>query len=293
MPNFNLENYETVEDRLKTFWKDNPDGRIWTEVVHITDDGTCVTVKALVYLNATDTNPVSSGIAQETKGQGGFANKDAWVENCETSAIGRALANWRYQGSNKARPSREEMSKVGNQDNVIVEKKRVPRTTKAEKEAMNKVVDEMVAEPKTKNVANQLKTIMSSMVEDEETMKKYQRESYVKCVSEHKLPEEVESWTTEQMNVFVDIFESMAKGSANNIKEVFEVNDITEGGEEDVSWQENPATEKQMKWVNDILQKATDNGIEGLDDLKAMYGDGNITGQTASQIIEKFNDKVK
>jgi hypothetical protein len=293
MPNFNLENYETVEDRLKTFWKDNPDGRIWTEVVHITDDGTCVTVKALVYLNATDTNPVSSGIAQETKGQGGFANKDAWVENCETSAIGRALANWKYQGSNKARPSREEMSKVGNQDNVIVEKKRVPRTTKAEKEAMNKVVDEMVAEPKTKNVANQLKTIMSSMVEDEETMKKYQRESYVKCVSEHKLPEEVESWTTEQMNVFVDIFESMAKGSADNIKEVFEVNDITEGGEEDVSWQENPATEKQMKWVNDILQKATDNGIEGLDDLKAMYGDGNITGQTASQIIEKFNDKVK
>jgi hypothetical protein len=131
------------------------------------------------------------------------------------------------------------------------------------------------------------------MVEDEETMKKYQRESYVKCVSEHKLPEEVESWTTEQMNVFVDIFESMAKGSADNIKEVFEVNDITEGGEEDVSWQENPATEKQMKWVNDILQKATDNGIEGLDDLKAMYGDGNITGQTASQIIEKFNDKVK
>ena len=107
---FNLEEYELVEDRLKAYWKDNPEGMITTNVVHITDDGTCVTIKA----DITDNNGrlVATGIAQETKGQGGFANKDAWVENCETSAIGRALANWKYQGSNK-RPSRQEMSKVG------------------------------------------------------------------------------------------------------------------------------------------------------------------------------------
>ena len=107
---FNLEEYELVEDRLKAFWKDNPNGCITTDVVHITDDGTCVTIKAEITDN--DKNLVATGIAQETKGQGGFANKDAWVENCETSAIGRALANWKYQGSNK-RPSRQEMSKVG------------------------------------------------------------------------------------------------------------------------------------------------------------------------------------
>ena len=92
MAKFNLENYETVEDRLKQYWKDNPNGRIWTEVVHETEDGSCVTIRALVYINADDSNPISTGIAQETKGQGGFANTDAWVENCETSAIGRALA---------------------------------------------------------------------------------------------------------------------------------------------------------------------------------------------------------
>jgi len=39
MAKFNLENYETVEDRLKQYWKDNPNGRIFTEVVHETDDG--------------------------------------------------------------------------------------------------------------------------------------------------------------------------------------------------------------------------------------------------------------
>lgn len=112
MAKFNLDNYETVEDRLKAFWKDNPNARINTEIVHITQDGTCVTIRAEIFKQDIDARPVATGIAQETKGQGGFANADAWMENCETSAIGRALANWKYQGSNKPRPSKEEMSKV-------------------------------------------------------------------------------------------------------------------------------------------------------------------------------------
>ena len=210
MPNFNLDNYETVEDRLKAFWKDNPKARINTEIVHMTDDGTCVTVRAEIYKMEEDARPVTTGIAQETKGQGGFANKDAWVENCETSAIGRALANWLYQGSTKPRPSREEMSKVGNQDDrVKVEKKRVQRPTKEQKEAMDKVVDEMVAEPKKNNNASALKQLMSATVSDAEKLKEYQRDAYVECVSELKLPEEVEDWDNEQMTTFLDVFHKL------------------------------------------------------------------------------------
>ena len=107
MAKFNLDNYETVEDRLKKFWKDFPKGRIDSNVVHITDDGTCVTIRTEIFKDINDDKPVTTGIAQETKGQGGFANADAWMENCETSSIGRALANWNYQGSTKPRPSRE------------------------------------------------------------------------------------------------------------------------------------------------------------------------------------------
>ena len=118
MTKFNLNDYEMVEDRLKAFWKDNPNGRIFTEVVHITDDGTCVTIRTLGYKDIDDVNPVATGIAQETKGQGGFANADAWMENCETSSIGRMLANWKYQGSNKKRPSLEEMSKTQGETKV-------------------------------------------------------------------------------------------------------------------------------------------------------------------------------
>ena len=49
MPNFNLDEYELVEDRLKAYWKDNPNGKITTDVVHITEDGSCVTIKAYAY----------------------------------------------------------------------------------------------------------------------------------------------------------------------------------------------------------------------------------------------------
>ena len=110
MAKFNLDDYELVEDRLKKFWADYPEGRVDTSIVHITDDGTCVTIKAEVYKDELSVLPTSTGIAQETKGDG-FANTTSWMENCETSAIGRALANWKYQGS-KNRPSREEMMKV-------------------------------------------------------------------------------------------------------------------------------------------------------------------------------------
>lgn len=300
MPNFNLDNYETVEERLKVFWKENPNANINTEVVHITDDGTCVTIKATIYIFQQDESivAVSTGIAQETKGQGGFANKDAWVENCETSAIGRALANWKYQGSNKARPSREEMSKVGNQDDrVKVEKKRVQRPTKEQKEAMNKVVDEMVAEPKKKNNASALKQLMSATVSDAEKLKEYQRDAYVECVSELKLPEEVEDWDNEQMTTFLDVFHKLVEKDKGlgDLNEVFVTEDITDKGGDDMGdeWKSNPATEAQLKWCKDIVAKATDKNIDGLAELKALYNGGDINGETASEIISNWNDKVK
>ena len=58
MAKFNPADYEMVEDRLKKFWKDNPNGRIFTEVVSTSDDGTMVIVRALLYKDMEDINPV-------------------------------------------------------------------------------------------------------------------------------------------------------------------------------------------------------------------------------------------
>lgn len=212
MAKFNLDNYETVEDRLKKFWKENPDARINTEIAHITEDGTCVTIRAEVFKQEEDARPVATGIAQETKGQGGFANADAWMENCETSAIGRALANWKYQGSDKARPSREEMSKVQ------VEKKPVKKPTKQELDAMNKVVDEMVAEPTntTGDVGKQLNQLLEAMIPDESLRQTIKGNAYNELVNNGLAHKDIKFWTKENMDVFMTRAEDMLKMLDNN-----------------------------------------------------------------------------
>jgi len=105
---FNLEDYETVEERLAKFWKDHPDGRISTEIVEHTLQR--FIIKASIFRTEVDAQPWTSGFAEETVSTRGV-NSTSALENCETSAIGRALANAGYASKGK-RPSREEMSKV-------------------------------------------------------------------------------------------------------------------------------------------------------------------------------------
>lgn len=200
MAKFNLENYETVEERLKVFWKDNPEGRIFTEVVHETDDGSCVTIRAFIYKDENDTNPISTGIAQETKGQGGFANTDAWVENCETSAIGRALANWKYQGSNKPRPSAEEMSKVVKEDTPKTPSKK--EVAKITNDSAEKFAEDIGA--KKKSVGDQLNDILKEMIPNDKKMKEVKTKIYNDMVSSTEVSEDVDNWTNKDMDKFLN-----------------------------------------------------------------------------------------
>jgi hypothetical protein len=105
---FNLADYEPVEVRLEKFIKDYPDFRISTELEVI--EASRYVVKAYLYKNSTDTIAWATGLAEETVTSRGV-NQTSALENCETSAIGRALANAGYAPKGK-RPSREEMTKV-------------------------------------------------------------------------------------------------------------------------------------------------------------------------------------
>jgi len=110
---FNLEDDEPVEKRLgykenaRSFWEDFPEGRIITTLLD--SSGTRFIVRAAIY-KGTEDIIWTTGLAEETV-QGRGVNATSALENCETSAIGRALANAGYATKGK-RASREEMSKV-------------------------------------------------------------------------------------------------------------------------------------------------------------------------------------
>jgi hypothetical protein len=105
---FNLSDYEPVEVRLEKFIKDYPSFRIATELEVV--EASRYIVKAYLYKDASDGVAWATGYAEETVSSRGV-NQTSALENCETSAIGRALANAGYAPKGK-RPSREEMSKV-------------------------------------------------------------------------------------------------------------------------------------------------------------------------------------
>jgi hypothetical protein len=107
---FDLSNYETVEQRLVRWWAAYPNGRVYTCMMNYTGDA-CVFYCEL-YADKDDKVPVATGYAEEVKSDRGV-NSTSFVENCETSAIGRAIANCPLQAPVSApRPSRNEMQKV-------------------------------------------------------------------------------------------------------------------------------------------------------------------------------------
>ena len=114
---FNLADYETVDSRIHQFYESFKDGRIVTEMELIDiEKGHCV-FKAYIYKDSVRTMPDSTGYADGFRKDRGV-DAQFWINNAETSSIGRALANLGLSAKGK-RPSAEEMAQV----NVVKTKK--------------------------------------------------------------------------------------------------------------------------------------------------------------------------
>lgn len=104
---FNPAEYALVADRITLFYERYPTGRIVTELISRDRD---VVFKASAFRSSTDPEAAATGWASEREGDGEI-NEVACLENTETSAIGRTLANLGFTASIK-RASREEMEKA-------------------------------------------------------------------------------------------------------------------------------------------------------------------------------------
>jgi len=109
---FDLSQYETVDTRIHKFWAEHKaDGRIESKLLEVVRDDSGrplqYVMEAQVWISD---RLAANGFAEEVVG-GSPVNKTSALENCETSAIGRALANAGYS-KEKFRASMTEMTKA-------------------------------------------------------------------------------------------------------------------------------------------------------------------------------------
>lgn len=105
-----FEDYVPVAERLERFYERFPDGRITTSIVEHNLESGFVLMRAEVYRNPDDAQPAATGHAFEVRGES-YVNKTSYIENAETSSVGRALALLGFEVK-RGIASREEVQKT-------------------------------------------------------------------------------------------------------------------------------------------------------------------------------------
>lgn len=118
--------YAEVNQRIKAFRMVHPNGTITTDIVNIEN--------GIVLMKASITDDegrlIGTGYAYE-KEKGSFINQTSYIENCETSAVGRALGMCGF-GIDTSVASAEEV-----QNAIINQKAPLDKTILAKAQALN------------------------------------------------------------------------------------------------------------------------------------------------------------
>jgi len=105
---FDLSTYEDVNSRIKRFRAEHITGRITTDIIEINVKDGYVIIKASAYREHEDQVPAAVDYAFEQRSDRGV-NRDFWIENCATSAIGRCIG---LLMPSESRPTKQDMEKV-------------------------------------------------------------------------------------------------------------------------------------------------------------------------------------
>ena len=106
-------NYVLVNERVRAFRMLYPNGTISTQI--ISNEGGVVVMQAVIYDDIGKT--LATGFAYE-KEQSSYINKTSYIENCETSAVGRALGFLGIGIDTSIASYEEVQNAVNNQDSV-------------------------------------------------------------------------------------------------------------------------------------------------------------------------------
>lgn len=117
--------YAEVNQRIKAFRMVYPTGTINTKLVS-SENGVCVFTAAVGYTEDGTFIPLGTGTAYE-KENSTFINKTSYIENCETSAVGRALGMCGFGIDTSVASAEEVQNAIANQDAHKDDRKATPK----------------------------------------------------------------------------------------------------------------------------------------------------------------------
>jgi len=128
---FNPDEYVTVAQRIEKFYAKYPTGRILTSVLEHNAETGFILIKAEVFRESDDALPAATGHAYELR-SAGHVQQGSYVEVCETSSVGRALALLGFEVK-RGVASREEMEQAARKqpERPVPEKPAPEKTTPA------------------------------------------------------------------------------------------------------------------------------------------------------------------
>lgn len=304
---FNLNDYVMVEDRIRDFYDRYPNGRIETRVVQATENLESVIVFAAIYKDESTTVPLATGLAQEQKAVGGFANEVSWVENAETSAIGRSLANAGFQKKGEPRPTKEEMTKKERLEGG----NSVPSSPPPPQPKKKQVTQKSGTSPS--NLDNQMKTLILNMCDGNKEFARHTYDLAINMMQMKHKTKDVDSFDMEQQKAFIDYAEKFVTKYAEEGKKMKSFEDMTleekaesvfgtvevkEG--EDMAdipsgkWEQDPMSEPQANFINTLIVECVDSGnadaVAIANEAKKLIAEGQMTKGNASEWIDKLKN---
>ena len=304
---FNLNDYVMVEDRIRDFYDKYPNGRIETRVVQATENLESVIVFAAIYKDESTTVPLATGLAQEQKAVGGFANEVSWVENAETSAIGRSLANAGFQKKGEPRPTKEEMTKKERLEGG----NSVPSSPPPPQPKKKQVTQKSGTSPS--NLDNQMKTLILNMCDGNKEFARHTYDLAINMMQMKHKTKDVDSFDMEQQKAFIDYAEKFVTKYAEEGKKMKSFEDMTieekaesvfgtvevKEGEDMANipsgkWEQDPMSEPQANFINTLIVECVDSGnaeaVAIANEAKKLIAEGEMTKGNASEWIDKLKN---